>query len=193
MWGVKMVCHGKGQAFILGPAVKVPQDENKTKRTHTVIAYSHVVLVKEYFCWHLWLAFVRIVVSTWSTCSRMWWSSGLNWYLHYRLFTITNSLASWQALATMLLKHCTVGISLLYMPQWLLCSASGILLPKACLGQSLNLVHGDCQTVWLGNQTGGTMHQPGPPQIELYPGICWYQLSTVMYCRGEFVRVSVPV
>jgi len=45
MWGVEMVCLGKGQASVLGPVDKVPQDENKTKRTHTVIAYSHVILV----------------------------------------------------------------------------------------------------------------------------------------------------
>jgi len=29
-----MVCHGKGQASVLGPAGKLPQDENKTKRAH---------------------------------------------------------------------------------------------------------------------------------------------------------------
>jgi len=40
-----MVCHGKGRVSILGPADKVPQDENKTKRTHMAIAYSHVILV----------------------------------------------------------------------------------------------------------------------------------------------------
>ena len=40
-----MVCLGKGRVSILGPVDKVPQDENKTKRTHMVIAYSHVILV----------------------------------------------------------------------------------------------------------------------------------------------------
>ena len=40
-----MVFLGKGWASILGPADKVPQDENITKRTHMVIAYSHVILV----------------------------------------------------------------------------------------------------------------------------------------------------
>jgi len=46
MWGGRMLCHGKGQASILGPVNKVPQDENKTKRTHMAIACSHVILVK---------------------------------------------------------------------------------------------------------------------------------------------------
>jgi len=40
-----MVCHGKGQASILGPTDKLPQDENKTKRAHMVVGYSHVILV----------------------------------------------------------------------------------------------------------------------------------------------------
>jgi len=31
MWGVEMVCLGKGQSSILDPADKIPQDENKTK------------------------------------------------------------------------------------------------------------------------------------------------------------------
>jgi len=43
-----MVCHGKGQASILGPADELPQDENKTKRAHTVVGYSHVILVRKY-------------------------------------------------------------------------------------------------------------------------------------------------
>jgi len=45
MWGERMVCHGKGWASILGPTGKLPQDENKTKRAHMAIAYSHVILV----------------------------------------------------------------------------------------------------------------------------------------------------
>jgi len=50
-----MVCHGKGQASILGPVDKVPQDENRTKRGHMAIAYSHVILVMLYHCWDLGL------------------------------------------------------------------------------------------------------------------------------------------
>jgi len=41
-----MVCLGKGRVSVLGPTDMVPQDENKTKRTDTAIAYSHVILVK---------------------------------------------------------------------------------------------------------------------------------------------------
>ena len=40
-----MVCHGKGEVSILGPTNKVPQDENKTKRIHMAVGYSHVILV----------------------------------------------------------------------------------------------------------------------------------------------------
>ncbi len=30
---------------VLGPADKFPQDENKTKRAHMAVGYSHVILV----------------------------------------------------------------------------------------------------------------------------------------------------
>jgi len=40
-----MVCLDKGLLSVLDPTDKIPQDENKTKRTHMAIAYSHVILV----------------------------------------------------------------------------------------------------------------------------------------------------
>jgi len=62
MWGVERVCLGKGGASILGPADKVPQDENKTKRTHTAIAYSRVILVKNYVIIPCWILFMIVIV-----------------------------------------------------------------------------------------------------------------------------------
>jgi len=35
VWGEGAVCLGKGQSSALGPADKVPQDENKTKSSHS--------------------------------------------------------------------------------------------------------------------------------------------------------------